>query len=154
VEFRYLVFTRMPGDSYKRYTPDVPLVEFMYLVFTHMPGESYRRRLRSLLLYLCYVFRALVNSPVSWFCTSTLYLVLFQIRIFGCSVVRLSVYTSTWQCEPGVNHAFSGRSVMPWYSSGTIKESESRRLGHTSGKQLVTVLEVVSTWRCEWAGLA
>ena len=34
----------------------VPLVEFMYLVFTGMPGESYRRRLRSLLLYLCYVF--------------------------------------------------------------------------------------------------
>ena len=32
---------------------DVPLVEFMYLVFTHMPGEteSYHRWLRSLLLY-------------------------------------------------------------------------------------------------------
>ena len=43
---------------------DVPLVEFMYLVFTCMPGESYRRRLRSLLLYLCYVFRALINSLV------------------------------------------------------------------------------------------
>ena len=43
---------------------DVPLVEFMYLVFTRMPGESYRRRLRSLLLYLCYVFRALINSIV------------------------------------------------------------------------------------------
>ena len=28
------------------------MVEFMYLVFTRMPGESYRRRLRSLLLYL------------------------------------------------------------------------------------------------------
>ena len=28
---------------------DVPLMEFMYLVFTGMPGESYRRRLRSLL---------------------------------------------------------------------------------------------------------
>ena len=27
----------------------------MYLVFTRMPGESDRRRLRSLLLYLCYV---------------------------------------------------------------------------------------------------
>ena len=40
----------------------VPLVEFMYLVFTRMPGESYRRRHRSLLLYLCYVFRALMNS--------------------------------------------------------------------------------------------
>ena len=34
----------------------VPLVEFMYLVFTRMPGESYRRRLRSSLLCLCYVF--------------------------------------------------------------------------------------------------
>ena len=42
---------------------DVPLVEFMYLVFTRMPGESYRRRLRSL-LYLCYVFGALINSLV------------------------------------------------------------------------------------------
>ena len=45
---------------------DVPLVEFMYLVFTHMPGESYRRRLRSL-LYLCYVFRALIISLVCGF---------------------------------------------------------------------------------------
>ena len=32
------------------------LVEFMYLAFTRMPSESYRRRLRSSLLYLCYVF--------------------------------------------------------------------------------------------------
>ena len=54
----------------------------MYLVFTRMPGESYRRRLRSLLLYLCYVFRALINSLVCWFCTSALDLVLFQIRFF------------------------------------------------------------------------
>jgi len=36
----------------------------MYLVSTRMPGESYRRRLGSLLLYLCYVFRALINSLV------------------------------------------------------------------------------------------
>ena len=41
---------------------DVALVEFMYLVFTRMQGESYRRRLRSLLLCLCDVFRALSNS--------------------------------------------------------------------------------------------
>ena len=31
---------------------DVPLVEFMYLVFARMPGESYRRRLRSLAFVL------------------------------------------------------------------------------------------------------
>ena len=37
-------------------------VESLYLVFTCMPGESYRRRLGSLLLYLCYVFQALINS--------------------------------------------------------------------------------------------
>ena len=34
---------------------DVPLVEFMYLVFARMPGESYRKRLGSLLLYLTLV---------------------------------------------------------------------------------------------------
>ena len=39
----------------------------MYLVFTRMPVESYRRRLRSLLLYVYYVFWALINSLVCWF---------------------------------------------------------------------------------------
>ena len=34
----------------------VPLVEFIYLVFTRMPGQSYRRLLKSLLLCLCNVF--------------------------------------------------------------------------------------------------
>jgi len=43
---------------------DVPLVELMYLVFTRMQGESYRWRLSSLLLYLCDVFRAIINSLV------------------------------------------------------------------------------------------
>ena len=40
---------------------DVPLVEFMYLVITQMPGKRYPRRLRSLLLYLCYVFPLCVD---------------------------------------------------------------------------------------------
>ena len=35
----------------------VPLVELMYLVFTRMPDESYCTRLGSLLLCLCYVFQ-------------------------------------------------------------------------------------------------
>ena len=48
----------------KKHPEDIPLVEFMYLAFTRMPGERYIRRLRSLLLYLCYVFRALINSLV------------------------------------------------------------------------------------------
>ena len=33
----------------------------------HHPGETYRRRLRSLLLYLCCILRALINSLVCWF---------------------------------------------------------------------------------------
>ena len=39
----------------------------MYLVFTRMPGESHRRRLWSLLVCLCDVFRALINSLVCLF---------------------------------------------------------------------------------------
>ena len=39
----------------------------MYLACVRMPGESYRRRLRSLFLYLCYVFWALINSLVCLF---------------------------------------------------------------------------------------
>ena len=43
---------------------DAPLVQFMYLVFIRVPGESYRRRLRSLLLCLCDDFPGLINSLV------------------------------------------------------------------------------------------
>ena len=41
-------------------------MEFTYTVFTCMPGESYCRRLRSLLLYLCYIFWVLINSRACW----------------------------------------------------------------------------------------
>ena len=41
-------------------TEDVPLVEFMYLVFSRIPGESYRGRH----LCFCDVFRELINSLV------------------------------------------------------------------------------------------
>ena len=63
VEFMYLVFTRdvpLVEFTYLVFTRDVPLAEFMYL-YLHS-GESYRRRLRSLLLHLSYVIRALFNS--------------------------------------------------------------------------------------------
>ena len=41
---------------------DVLLVEFMYDVFTRVPGESYRRRFGSFLCSCSNVFRALINS--------------------------------------------------------------------------------------------
>ena len=53
----------------------------MYLVSTCMPGESYWRRLGSLLLCLCYVFWALINSLVCWFCMRALGLGLFQLSV-------------------------------------------------------------------------
>ena len=39
----------------------------LYLVFTRVPSESYRRRRRPLLLDLCDIFWALINSLVCWF---------------------------------------------------------------------------------------
>ena len=53
---------------------DVPPVEFMYLLFTCMPGESYRMWLWSLLLYLCQAFWiwVLINCLVCWFVLSVL----------------------------------------------------------------------------------
>ena len=59
---------------------------------TGMPGESYHRQLRSS-LYLCYAFRALINSLVCWFCTSTLGLIVFQICDAQC--LRAGVFTKT-----------------------------------------------------------
>ena len=59
-----------PNGSLQKYPEKnknkVPLVEFMYLVFTRMPGESYRRRLRYFLLCLCDVFRAMITSLVCY----------------------------------------------------------------------------------------
>ena len=52
----------VPAPNYNDLSSDH--FEFMYLVFTRMPGENYRRRLMSLLLYLCNIFRALINSLV------------------------------------------------------------------------------------------
>ena len=63
---------------------DVPLVDFTYLEFTRIPGESYRRRLGSLLLYLFDVFRALINSLLYWF----FYFCLF-VCLFVCVCVRV-----------------------------------------------------------------
>ena len=72
-----------------------PWVEFMYVLFTHMPGESYWRRIRSLLYLLagesycrqfrsvllcsCDVFRVLINSLCWFYRLSALGLILFQI---------------------------------------------------------------------------
>ena len=46
---------------------DVPLVEFMYLGFTRMPGESCCRWLRSFLLCFSDILWVLINSLVCWF---------------------------------------------------------------------------------------
>ena len=67
-------WTKVMADTYSFHMDLLTLV--MYLVFTCMPSESYRRWLRSLLLYLCYVFWVLINSLVCWFCMCALGLVL------------------------------------------------------------------------------
>ena len=65
---------------------DVPLVEFTDWC-PYMQGGSYCRRLRSLLLHLCYVFRAPINSP-----ECQCWLVKYREgRVFVCFVLRWSV---------------------------------------------------------------
>ena len=78
-----------------------PLAELMCLVFTCMPGESYRRQFRSLLLYLCYVFRVPINSLVCWFCMSALGLVLFQICSFSQCVFEYPLKWCTYSAVCG-----------------------------------------------------
>ena len=76
------------------YDDDVPLAEFIYLEFTRMPGRSYRRRLGSLVVCLCDVFRALINSLGFWFCTCALGLVLFEIVNKNRQYITHTNYTS------------------------------------------------------------
>ena len=61
----------------------------LYLVFTRMPGESYLRRLRSSLLYLCYVFRALINSARALWGS-------FCFRFMSSQVLLYSIQRKTW----------------------------------------------------------
>ena len=65
----------------------------MYLVFTRMTVESYRWRLRSLLLYLCYVFRTLINSLVL-----ILHLSYFTLLLLCSYVVKLLSYVVVFVC--------------------------------------------------------
>ena len=86
------VNTRFINSTRGTSSEDLPLVEFMYLVFTCMPGESYHRWLSSLLLCLCDVFWVLINSLVCWFCMSALGLILFQI----CVQAELLFHETAW----------------------------------------------------------
>lgn len=54
------------SQSQRLMKEDVPLVEFKFLVFTRMPGESYYRQPRSLLLCVGDIFQVLINSLVCW----------------------------------------------------------------------------------------
>ena len=74
--------------------PQHPQVEFMYIAFTCMPGESYCRRLRSLFLCLCDVFWVLINSLACWLCTGARGFVLFQIVFWGKLSRQQTVHAS------------------------------------------------------------
>ena len=110
----------------------------MYFVFTRMPGESYRRRLRSLLLYLCDVFRAVINSLVCWFCSSALGHVLFQICLMLCfaECIRRSFWAAA-QWVAALRSAWTTPKPR-WRLAGCSPSSTSnprstwtRRMGNT-----------------------
>ena len=69
------------------------------LIFSHnfqpqSTKKGVNQWLGSLLLYLGYVFWALINSLLCWFCTSTLGLVLFQ--TYFPSQPKVSFFTAVW----------------------------------------------------------
>jgi len=66
---------------------------YISYVFTRMPGESYRRRLRSSLFCLRDVFQAPVNSLVSWSCFCALVQICcFQLLFGSRSILSLWSY--------------------------------------------------------------
>ena len=127
-----LVRTESPGRpprlshiSWTLSFEDVPLVEFMYLVFTRMPGESYRRQLRSLLLYLFRVFRALINSLVCWFRSLEGRLLVFSVLQLCKKYTRLRVQAHThthvsaprergWQADIDRLHLIFSNILLPF----------------------------------------
>ena len=87
--FRSILFINLNTSWYKLKQGKHYQVIFFW-IFCFWIFWSYRRWLRTLLLYLYYVFQALINSPVSWFCMSTLGLVLFQISGYSTGIVPLT----------------------------------------------------------------
>ena len=67
----------------------------MYLVFIRMPGESYHRQLRSLLLCLCDVFQVLISSLVC--CFLSMYNLEFLPNFYSGIASNDGVWLSIWQ---------------------------------------------------------
>ena len=117
-----------------------------------MPGESYRRRLRSLLLYLCYAFRALINS-----------LVCLILLINGVSAVVITMTAGTppaW-CILRVRsigpvpsspppHAARCQNVQsrpesPWFAR-SCGSSELKQTSSSSSSSFITVIVMTAIY--------
>ena len=94
-----------------------------------MPGESYRRWLRSLLLYLCYVFQlqVLINSLVCWSCLCVYCISSFQQKIHGGG--KLRVLKMTGRSPQQTQRKFAaryfrtcGRNSTTWHQDRSLVE--------------------------------
>ena len=91
---------------------------------TRMPCESYRRRLRSLLLYLCYVSRALINSLVCWFSRENLCLAWSKVMT-SCSEFDVMLNVSDKEClkrEEGEKSPSVYYSIFPLIRLSSLAE--------------------------------
>ena len=124
----------------------------MYLVFTRMPGENYRRWLMSLLCF-CDVFRALVNSLVCWFIMFYFFMFVSSRNIMPIKILHSTV-TSSWEhlySHIGANtktftnveylHSHIGANTEPF-----IKVEYFHSHSHTATKRLWFVDTVL--WLC------
>ena len=109
------------------YTEDIPLVELMYFVFTRMPGESYRRRLRSLLC-LCDVVLVLIKSPVWWLFKMKLVMMhgyWWREIIISCNQTGIFC-TIIWQILPTSDYTFH---QLPHYHMAVRQKACEERGG-------------------------
>ena len=99
-----------------RTSEDVPLVEFMYLVFTRMPSESYRSWLDLVFVavLVCDVFRAKINSLGCWFCMHRLYLENRPFFFMPFSVHSVLISLQIWSkwYHLTVNQTFIRESII------------------------------------------
>ena len=115
-----------------------------------MPGKSYHRRLRSLLLRLCDVFQALINSFVCWFCRGALGLILFQIMIIMMNYLLHVV--CVWQTWNGQHHHPVERAAHHQHSDhGAPAQDHSTLQGEAACLWLKCVASTSRFWHCRSA---
>ena len=116
-----------PGHLCRISVPLVPRVEFMYIVCTRMPGESNCRWLTSLLLYLCYIFWALINSLLCYknvsLCSDK-WLASQSVECLACQNLQLCNFSRHHKCDKSETLLWTryNHCTLPGHTTFTLSD--------------------------------